>query len=115
MVPLLLFFSSYSFGATDQWNTAEHFHENKGSASFQAYLTGAGNAYLTVNVMLTAKGQKPLYCQPDLLALDSMNYLDIAEKAIPNARRIYGELYNSLPIESLLLQGLHSTFPCGGQ
>lgn len=50
-----------------------------------------------------------------MVPLDSMNYLDIAEKAIPNARRIYGELYNSLPIESLLLQGLHSTFPCGGQ
>jgi hypothetical protein len=50
-----------------------------------------------------------------MLALDFGNYVDIAEKAIPNARRIYGEHYNSLPIENLLLQGLHSTFPCDGQ
>jgi hypothetical protein len=46
IAPLLLLFSSYSFAETSYWNTAEHFHDNKDSEMFRAYLGGAGNAYL---------------------------------------------------------------------
>ena len=105
---LLLSICSSSFGMTDNWNTAEHFSENKDEALFIVYITGAGNAILAMNATLST----PMYCQPTTLSLNYKNYVAIAEKEISRAKIVYGKHFNTLPIEYLVMDGLKNTFPC---
>ncbi len=73
------------------------------------YLEGAGNAYVAANASAAMRNQPLLYCQPQTLTLNALNYLDIFEKELargqPEAVLNYGD-------EMVLLIGLQRMFPC---
>jgi hypothetical protein len=86
---------------------AKDYPKLKNSDAFKAYVTGLGVAYSWSNAHLSSVNQKPLYCEPKKLGLNSDNYLGILEDGI---KRIPDNA--DLPIEYIFLLQLQVTFPC---
>lgn len=79
----------------------------KGTPQMNAYLGGVGNAYSWSNVVLRSRGERPLFCQPEKLALGLENYRDFLDREI-NEKHVSDSDY----IELLLLLHLRKVFSC---
>jgi len=94
------------------WNVARNYSNVKrmgGSPTVATYLMGAGNAYLVANASAALMNRPQLYCQPQTLTLNSLNYLDIFEKELAMSQTEDALNYGD---EMILLFGLQRTFPC---
>src|SRR5437016_3376587 len=70
----------------------------------QAYITGAGNAFVVANTVLKSER---LYCQPNTLALDASNYVHLIDRQIQD-----GKTKDDSDITIVLYFALQETFPC---
>lgn len=82
------------------------------------YVGGVGEGFGWANSELQSRKDKPLFCQPQKLALTNENYirilddeLEIWEKNITDESE-RKKFFDKVTIEPLLLQGLKRTFPC---
>jgi hypothetical protein len=78
------------------------------SRLIELYLKGVGDGLVSANSMMAYRHQQPLFCQPDELALQSGNFIDILEREIKRPPPWRDD--SSLPF--ILLRGLQNTFPC---
>ena len=83
------------------------------------YVLGASEAYGWANVALVRRGDAPLFCMPTTLRLTGDRYLEIFKLESKNHRSDYEHMVDksggkSIDIaDSVVLNGLKSTFPCG--
>lgn len=94
------------------WNTAGNYEAARGAIETRLWISAAGNAFVLANAWSVREGGVPLFCAPQNLTLNEQNYISIFEKALPRAKKIFGERYPSLPWEAILMDGLRTTFPC---
>ena len=80
---------------------------NDERAFYLLYLDGVREGIIELNVVLEEKGQQPLFCLPEKLALTVGQAEDIMMR---QAEKITDP--EQLPIGLLLAQGLQNTFPC---
>jgi hypothetical protein len=81
-------------------------------AQTQAFLSGAGQAFLWANVELKVRKQQPLFCPPGDLVLNSHNYAQILGSYLdedPDAAKA-----SYIVAGSYVLKSLQKTFPCLG-
>lgn len=79
----------------------------KNDGTFQIYISGVAEGYLFGNLALREfRGQKPFFCPPKKLALNSKNYISIIDNAITKYDLKVG------PVEIVPLQALGEVFPC---
>jgi hypothetical protein len=79
--------------------------------SLKPYIEGVGIGISWANVELN-ETQK-LYCPPEKLALNYVNYISILEEQITFTKKLFpGKEYQIFHIEMLLNKGLIRTFPC---
>jgi hypothetical protein len=97
------------------WNLARNYTVAKrtgGTPTVAIYLMGAGNAYIVANASAAAANRPQMYCQPQALNLNALNYLEIFEKELarsqPEEVLNYGD-------EMVLLFGLIRAFPCSSK
>jgi hypothetical protein len=85
------------------------------------YVRGVGDALGWSNAYLTTTKQKPMYCVPPKLALETENYKRLLDdeikmakaKVTPDQVKSLGAVpLNDAPIEMLLLFALVDAFPC---
>ena len=80
-------------------------------AGMRLYFLGASNAYGYANGVLLKKHMPPLFCPPQILALNGDNVIDILDGAI-KATALTRGISDDTIIDFILLQGLMATFPC---
>jgi hypothetical protein len=86
----------------------------KGQASqqwLQTYILGVGTGIMVTNTHLQLRGLSTVYCPPETLGMRATNYLDIVDRELDTAARLYGE-HAQGAVEIALLDGLRRTFPC---
>ena len=77
-----------------------------------AYIQGLGDGIAWANTIAT-KNNAPLYCQPEGLAINVENYIDILDRHIQAAlKSLPAAKVDELWIGLQLLDGLRETFPC---
>jgi hypothetical protein len=83
---------------------------------FKGYIHGVGVGFFWANSELTVNKHAPLYCQPEKLALNGDNYVEMLDAAVKDYRALVAEGKTQLPpdpyIELLLLKQLERVFPC---
>lgn len=78
-------------------------------SSYRVLIAGMGEGVKWSNASLEVRGDKPLYCQPQLLRLNGNNYIKILEEQLG---RMDIEKIKDHPIGFILMKGLVMTFPC---
>ncbi|MBX4920004.1 hypothetical protein HJA76_09815 [Rhizobium bangladeshense] len=80
-----------------------------GNVEFKAFITGAGRALEAANATLDVKGEKQLYCQPNI-AITEDQYLRILETHIEKYPKD-GEIPAAM-FGVTMLSALQQAFPC---
>lgn len=88
--------------------TVEQFvqHESK---TVLAMVGSAGEAFGWYNLELKARGEHPLYCAPEKLAITREQYMEILKRKVAEDKQKSAD-FRSWPL--FLLNGLIDTFPC---
>lgn len=112
LIPGLLFnmFASFALAAAlPDALSLRHFDafRNGSGDSFLLLLMGMEDGFGTANVALIVERKKPLYCQPEGLALNPQNTLRILDEEVKRTNR-----GPDAPLSLVLLDGLKRTFPC---
>ena len=82
-----------------------------GDIHMATLLTGmSGNTWSWANARITNRGEKPLYCAPENLAVTDAQYLSIFNAYITNHPEEGKAQYIELPY--VLLNALVDAFPC---
>ena len=73
-------------------------------------ISGAGAGLMAANSALKHRGDKPLYCQPAKLKLNTRNYVEIM-KTLIDEKPVYGDREPGL-YQLVLVDALIYSFPC---
>lgn len=88
----------------------EEFRKREKEAA-DLYVGAVGEGIFQANVMVSVRGDRPLYCPPGKLVVTSENYVRIAWDEVERMRK-EDLLDEDSTIELALLFGLIKTFPC---
>jgi hypothetical protein len=79
-----------------------------------SYVKGIGDGFVFYSVRAEdSLKQKPLFCQPDKLVLQTQNFMDILDREIKKAASAMPkDKLDGIPLATILLSGLQDTFPC---
>ncbi len=120
VLALLMFFAASSADATP---TKKFYLENKDRSDtmmkerLKLYIDGMGEGISWANNLIKQLYGKKLYCQPENLALNADNYLDILDRQLKKEQKRIKSLgwKDKTVLALFLLDGLQETFPCEGQ
>ena len=80
--------------------------------SIDMYLAGLENGFSWASGSYFERGNRPLYCPPNLLRLNAENLRQIIDGRIKHLREISDTSIDDQPIGTVLLGGMIDTFPC---
>ena len=112
---LILLSLMLCFGSASAVNTNEFISAFEGEAEqkkvAEIYIAGVGLGIRIVNAHSLRTNGLSFFCVPLTLALNYTNYYDVIKKEYDK----YPNLHKDLSVETTLLYGLMSTFPCRDQ
>jgi len=89
----------------------QEYEERKNTSRdvLKIYINGVGEGYSWSNSILKQRGNPPLYCPPQKIALNADNYMAIIDAQIAKMKKS-GAI--EIPVELILYLGLVDSFPC---
>ena len=107
-----LLFACSAHALPPNWNTVGQYSQVRDDERVKIYLAAAGGAYVAANAALEVRGKAKLFCQPGSLTMNPENYISIFERYLGENHFTDGKSLTPIPIETVLLHALQSTFPC---
>ena len=89
----------------------EAFSSQERKGIIRLYISGIGSGMMWSNIELESRGEKPLYCQPEKIALNTGNYIRIINDELAKDELTEAEKELS-SVAKYIMKGLISTFPC---
>jgi len=92
--------------------TVKQFRELKENPAFQFYILGVGTGFKWANAHLKNEKRPQLFCEPDKLALNGENFMDLLTGYIEHYKPV---IKDDWTVELMLLRALEEAFPCKGE
>ena len=85
------------------------FAKMKTVESFKFYLEGVGSGFSWYNVFIVQKGGEPIFCEPENMSLNHLNYINLIEHYSKTFPKLSSD---DMPVNMILLYALVEAFPC---